>query len=183
LPIGCLQPVQDVFADMAEVGAITTAPDGTPLTKLSNCCRFCALILATESGRRACIASWSAIARQPGLQPHFVTCHAGLQYARARIEVNHELVALLIAGQFYASPPTAEEQNVRVRKLAQQHGLDAAALADAATHLSVLDERTQGRIGDWLERVSHTFEHVGHERVALLNRLRRIAAMSSVESL
>jgi hypothetical protein len=40
----------------------------------------------------------------------------------------------------------------------------------------------RSRIAQWLERVSHTFEHVGQERVALLSRLRRIAAMSTLET-
>lgn len=183
LPIACLQPVQDVFADMAEVGAVITAPDGVPLTDMSNSCAFCSQILASESGRRACIASWRALASQADRQPQFVTCHAGLQYARARIEVNGELVGMLIAGQFYTEAPDAQEQEARVRKLAQQHQLDAAALREAAAHLAVLDGRMQTRIGMWLQRVARTFEHVGQERVALLNRLRRIAAMSSIDVL
>jgi excisionase family DNA binding protein len=182
LPIGCLQPVQDVFADMAEVGAVTTAPNGQPLTTISNSCRFCSLILASESGRRACVASWQMIANDTDPRPHFTSCHAGLQYARARIEVNGALVAVLIAGQFHATAPDAVEENTRLRQLAADHGIDATELADAARKLLVLDERTRSRIRDWLERVSHTFEHVGQERAALLSRLSRIAAMSTFDT-
>lgn len=182
LPIGCLQPVQDVFADMAEVGAVTTAPDGQPLTKISNSCQFCSLILASESGRRACVASWQKIANDNDSRPHFTSCHAGLQYARARIEVNGALAAVLIAGQFYATTPDPVEENKRITQLAATHDIDATELADAAGKLSVLDERTRSRIADWLERVSHTFEHVGRERAALLGRLSRIAAMSTLDT-
>jgi excisionase family DNA binding protein len=181
LPIGCLQPVQDVFADMAEVGAVTTAPNGEPLTKISNSCRFCSLILRTESGRRACVASWQQIAADSDPRPHFTSCHAGLQYARARIEVNGTLAAVLIAGQFHATRPDPAEDQARVRQLARAHGIDERELADAASHLPILEERTRSRIADWLERVSHTFEHVGQERAALLSRLSRIAAMSKLE--
>jgi excisionase family DNA binding protein len=182
LPIGCLQPVQDVFADMAEVGAVTTAPDGQPLTKISNSCQFCSLILASDSGRRACAGSWQKIAAEPDHTPRFVTCHAGLQYARARVDVNGALVAVLVAGQFYASAPDPVEESERVGQLAARHGIDPAQLAAAAGKLSVLDQRTRLRIADWLERVSHTFEHVGRERAALLSRLSRIAAMSTFDA-
>jgi excisionase family DNA binding protein len=182
LPIGCLQPVQDVFADMAEVGAVTTAPDGHPLTKISNSCRFCSLILASESGRQACIASWHAIAGNGDHQPRFMTCHAGLQYARARIEVNGSLAAVLVAGQFHATAPDPAEERTRIQGLASAHDIDEQELSEAACTLPVLDERTRTRIAGWLERVSHTFEHVGQERAALLSRLRRIAAMSSMET-
>jgi excisionase family DNA binding protein len=181
LPVGCLQPVQDVFADMAEVGAVTTTPNGTPLTKISNSCRFCSLILSTESGRRACVASWQKVAADGGHRPHFTTCHAGLQYARAPIDINGTLAAVLIAGQFYATPPDPAESVERIRSLARSHGVDEQELTEAAAKLSVLDERTRSRIANWLERVSHTFEHVGQERAALLSRLRRIAAMSTLE--
>ncbi len=89
---------------------------------------------------------------------------------------------MLVAGQFYTAAPDAQEQQARIKKLAQQHHIDPAALTDAAARLPVLDERTQTRIGAWLQRVASTFEHVGKERLALLNRLRRIAAMSAIDT-
>jgi CRISPR/Cas system-associated endonuclease Cas1 len=88
---------------------------------------------------------------------------------------------VLIAGQFYATPPDPAESVERIRSLARSHGVDEQELTEAAAKLSVLDERTRSRIANWLERVSHTFEHVGQERAALLSRLRRIAAMSTLE--
>jgi excisionase family DNA binding protein len=87
LPLNCIQPIQDVFADITQVSSLTTAPDGTPLTRLSSPCAFCSLILASDSGKQACIASWRKLATQPEVRPRFVTCHAGLHYARARIEI------------------------------------------------------------------------------------------------
>ncbi|NTU84986.1 MAG: helix-turn-helix domain-containing protein, partial [Chloroflexales bacterium] len=79
LPLHCIQPIQDVFAEVAGVGAITVAPDGTPLTTQSNGCRFCALVQASPSGQRACQESWRRLASAtPGT---FATCPAGLNYA------------------------------------------------------------------------------------------------------
>lgn len=182
LPLHCLQAMQNVFAEIAGVGAVTTAPDGEPLTTISNSCRFCNLILGTESGRQACVASWRKLAAQPDRHPAFMTCHAGLQYARARIEIDNSLIAVLIAGQFYADQPDADEQAARLRQLAAKHQLDLDTLTEAARDLPVLDSRMYTRIGGWLESVAHTFEDVGRERAALLERLRRIAAMSTLEN-
>jgi excisionase family DNA binding protein len=182
LPLHCIQAMQNVFAEVAQVGSVTTAPDGEPLTKISNSCRFCNLILASQSGRRACVASWQKLAEQPERHPQFVTCHAGLQYARARIEVGKASNPMLIAGQFYLTPPDPGEQATRVQQLATLHGLDRSALADAATALLVLDERKQAQIGKWLETVAHTFEQIAHERAELMGRLRRIAAISDLEA-
>jgi excisionase family DNA binding protein len=182
LPLHCIQPIQDVFAEIAGVGAVITAPDGEPLTSLSNGCRFCALIQSSASGRCACIASWRRLAEHPDRQPTFVACHAGLQYARARIDLDGALVALLIAGQFYASPPDPDEVRRRIEQLAAAHGIDARALAEAARDLPTLDQRMRDQISAWLERVAQTFEAIGHERAELVGRLRQIAAMSTLEA-
>jgi excisionase family DNA binding protein len=180
LPLHCVQPIQDVFAEVAGVGAITTAPDGEPLTLLSNACRFCALMQSSESGRQACIASWRRLAEQPERRPVFAACHAGLQYARARIELNDQTAAILIAGQFYADPPGPAEAEQRVGRLAAAHGIDRRALAEAALEIPALDQRARGKIGAWLERVAGTFETIAHERAELMGRLRRIAEMSAL---
>jgi ligand-binding sensor protein len=182
LPIHCVQAIQNVFAEVAEVGAVTTAPDGEPLTQISNPCAFCSLILSTESGRQACIASWRELAGKPEHLTRFASCHAGLQYARARIEVDGDFTAMLVAGQFHAAAPTPEEEAALIRRLAETHGLEAQALAEAARELPVLSQKRQARIGSWLETVAHTFEDIGHERSVLMRRLRRIAEMSMLDA-
>ncbi|HIP69904.1 MAG TPA: helix-turn-helix domain-containing protein, partial [Anaerolineae bacterium] len=88
LPLECVQTVQDVTADTMEVGAVVTDEDGFPLTAVSNSSRFCQLILGTESGRQACMASWRRLFRQGGDAAQMLTCHAGCQFARAPIVIN-----------------------------------------------------------------------------------------------
>ena len=41
LPVHCLQVIQDVFAEMSNVGSLTADPEGQPLTEISNSCEFC----------------------------------------------------------------------------------------------------------------------------------------------
>ena len=182
LPLHCVELIQNVFADIAEVGSITTDPRGEPLTELSNSCTFCNLIVASPQGRDACIASWRRLADQPEQHPRFATCHAGLQYACARIELNSHLEAMLIAGQFYAAPPDPQEEAERIRRLAEKYGIDPQALLQAACDLTVIDERKRSQLGNWLESVAHTFEDIAHERAMLMDRLRTIAAMSTLEA-
>jgi excisionase family DNA binding protein len=182
LPIHCIQPIQDVFADIAQVGSLTTAPDGAPLTTISNSCHFCSLILGSESGRLACIESWRKLASQSERRPQFVECHAGLHYARARIEIDGKLEAMAIAGQFYAARPDQTEENARLQKLAVLHGLDVQALQESAKEIRVVDKRMESQIGKWLEKIAHTFEQFGRERSDLMGRLRRIAAMTDIHS-
>jgi excisionase family DNA binding protein len=182
LPLHCLQPIQNVFAEIAQVGAVTAAPDGEPLTQLSNCARFCNLVLATESGRSACIESWRELARISDQPAKFANCHAGMQYACSRVEVEGGLVAVLVAGQFYAQPPDPGEQAARVARLAQTHRIDPAELAAAASELKTLDETQRARIENWLEDVAHTFEQIADERAQFMSRLERIAEMSTLST-
>ena len=181
LPLHCIQPVQDVFAEIAEVGSVTTNKNGTPLTHISNSCDFCKLILGSDQGRAACTESWRKLVDQRDASPEFVTCHAGLQYARARIEVRDELLAILVAGQFYVQKPDAEEEGKRIEMLAKKYNISKDLLTQASKQISVLNERNTKQISGWLERVAHTFEDISSERVSLIGRLRQIAEMSVIE--
>lgn len=178
LPIHCLQVVQDVSAETAEVGALTTDTDGLPLTEISNSCHFCNLILSTQSGRQACINSWRKLAQQYDAQPRFVTCHAGFHYARARIEVNGVPTAMLIAGQFFISPPDPAVREAQIQQLAERHGLSAAELSACDQQPNILSKSKQMKITTWLKKLADTFAILSLERADMLDRLQRIATIS-----
>ncbi|NPV55422.1 MAG: helix-turn-helix domain-containing protein [Anaerolineae bacterium] len=181
LPLHCMQPVQDVFGEIAEVGSVTTNTNGEPLTRISNCSDFCKLIMGSAEGRAACMSAWRSLVERRQAVTEFVTCHAGLQYASAPIEVQGELVAILVAGQFFTSQPDPEEEAQRIQTLAKKFDVDPQLLAQAAGHLSVLDERKVSQIGQWLQRVALTFNQISSERAGLMHRLRQIAEMSDIE--
>jgi excisionase family DNA binding protein len=181
LPLHCMQPVQDVFAEIAEIGAVTTNPEGEPLTRISNVCGFCSLILDSEEGRRGCISSWKQLAEQKEATPEFVSCHAGLQYARAAIEVRGNLIAMLVAGQVHTQPPEPEEESARIRQLAEAYSIDPALLEKAAKDVPTLDHRKLAQLTGWLEDVAETFEDISAERADLMSRLQQIAEMSALQ--
>ncbi|MBK8617177.1 MAG: PocR ligand-binding domain-containing protein [Anaerolineales bacterium] len=181
LPLHCMQPVQDVFAEIAQVGAVTADKNGNALTRISNSCDFCKLIMGSAEGRVACLESWGRLVAQEDTAPEFTTCHAGLQYARARIEVRSELIAILIAGQFYIQKPETEEENLRIEALARKYHISQDLLMQASKQISVLGDRKIPQISGWLERVASTFEQISSERVNLMGRLRQIAEMSIIE--
>ncbi len=180
LPISYIQGMQDVFAEMAQVGSVTTHLDGEPMTEVSNSCPFCQAILNSPSGRQACIESWRKLAETPTDTPQFFTCHAGFKYARASIKVDGEPIAMLIAGQFYDKPPTTDMLDRYTRTLADKHNLDYAALRQAAAENHLLAKHTLTHIEAWLTKISAMFEKIGQERAALRDRLRRIADLSSL---
>lgn len=176
LPLHCVQAIQDVFADLARVGAVTTSTGGEPLTQVSNGCRFCALIQATEAGSAACRASWRALAARSDRTLRIATCHAGLKYIHARIEVDGHPAAMLIAGQFRVDDALLDTQ-----RLARDVGVDPGALAEALDEVTILDERMRAQLGVWLQKVAHTFEEIGRERAAMISRLRAISDLAVLD--
>ena len=181
LPLYCVKTLQDVFAEIAQVGSVTTDPNGIPITEISNLTPFCALMLSNKTGRARCIASWKNLAEKSKLNGNFHTCHAGLNYAAANIEIDGAFVALLITGQFYAQNPDPIEVEKRLKNIAEEYGIDLVTLTQAARLLNVLPEVTRSHIFRWLEKVAGTFGHLGQERTEMVNRLRQIAAMSSIQ--
>ena len=180
MPLFCIQLIQDVLADIAKVGSITTDPEGKPITKISNSCDFCNLILASPSGKKACIASWRALASQTAEQPKFFTCHAGFQYARGAIRKDGKLLAMLIAGQFYADEPDPKTVENKISELAEKHNINPKKLAAAAQKISVLDERWRQQIAEWLQKTASALENVTIERAEFLQRLKSITELSSI---
>jgi ligand-binding sensor protein len=176
-----MQPVQDVFAEMAEIGSIMVDTQGMPLTRISNSCEFCNHILKTENGLKACQDSWSQLTRQFALAPEFTACHAGLQYARAPVLVCGEPVAFLVAGQFYSEEVNSVEEEIRIETLAAQYRLDPGLLRAAAIRIRVLDVRLVSQISRWLSRVAKAFEQIGAERADMLARLHHIAEVSTFD--
>ncbi len=180
LPIQCLQSIQDVSAETVEVGAIITDTNGRPITEISNSCAFCNLILSTESGQKACIESWRKLAEQHEKLPQFSTCHAGFQYARARIEADGDSPAMFVAGQFFTSPLDPAVRQAQIQQLAKKHGLDAAELAAVDRPQHILSDKAQTKISRWLQKLADTFTLISLERADMLGRLQRIASISAV---
>ena len=103
-----------------------------------------------------------------------------MQYTGAPIEVKGELIAALVAGQFYLQqqPPEAEQE--RLHGLAEKYHIDPELLSRAVRSVQVLDERKTTQISGWLEKVTGTFEEISSERAGLMYRLEQISVMSNL---
>ena len=180
LPVYCLQPIQEVFAQTGDVGAVTTDLNGKPLIPVSNSCTFCNLILATEKGRARCEASWKKLADQTNRQPHLESCHAGLTYARGRVVVQDQFVAMFFVGQFVVDDPERIRTQAHLTELAEACGVDGKALRRAASEIRVLPRKRAERLLNLLQMVADTYSHIGQERLDLLTRLKKVAEIAGV---
>jgi excisionase family DNA binding protein len=175
LPLHCIQAIQDVFAHLAHIGAVTTRLDGQPLTSISNPCRLYSLMQTYVAGRQQCVTTRRELASRSERRPQLTTCPAGLSYLHMRIDVDGQPIAVLIAGPF-----RLDETGVDTKQLSHAHDLDAAEIAATAADVPLLTARAYQDIGISLQRVAQTFEAIGHERAQMLDRLQRIAALSTL---
>jgi len=180
LPIHCIQPIQEVFAEMAQIASLTTDMNGIPVTEFSNSCKFCNMILSTDKGRQGCINSWKRLEFNNETDANFNKCHAGLSYAGASIHHENQPIAKLIAGQYYIEKQDETARREEVQRLANNFGLDPEELCKAEKELPVLDSRIKALIGKWMSKVAKTFEYISGEREHLISKLKNIAELSNL---
>ncbi len=175
LPLTCVQPVQDIFAYAAEVGALVTDLAGARLTEPSHNSPFCRLVLSTPQGEAQCQASWRALAADPNGSAGIRRCHAGLGYTGRPVQVGDEPVALAFCGQFLLA---GDELNPT--PVADRCRLDPAALEAAAADLPRLETEQLDKLNDLFDKVGEAFSHIAQERHDFMKRLSRIADIASV---
>jgi len=187
LPLDCIQPIQDIFAEALDVGAVITRLDGEPITEISNCSPFCRLVLSSPRGRERCVASWRSLAGQADRRPRLHTCHAGLMYARGRIEVADEFVAMSFMGQFITARPGSRQavpdgwnREATIADLSADCALDADALQAAADQIYTVSPADHPRLNRLLQKLTDALSEIGCQRLTLLNKLRGIAKLSEI---
>jgi len=180
-PSDCVQKVQEIYAGIIGIGAISVTLKGETLTEPTFSNPFCKMMLSNPSSRAACQASWRKIALHTTGQPPFQVCHAGLSYVRSSIEFNDRPAAWMISGQFYTNPTDREKEQERLQQLAVKHDLPISKLTEAASKIPVLNKSQQTQVQDWAPKVASTVQSILCERSDLLGRLERIAELSAIQ--
>ncbi len=179
-PMHCVQAIQNVFAEIGQVGAVTVDPTGEPLTELSHTCSFCKLIQSSPAGHAACRESWGEIARSKSEPGVLFTCHAGLTYARGALGAETTATGWLLGGQCHVEESDPREEKKQVNQIAQRYGLDPSKLEEAARDIPVLDGERRLSIAEWPEKVAVTINSILVERAGLMDRLQKIAEISNL---
>lgn len=179
-PTECVEKLQGVFAGILGVGAITVNLSGEAITEPVFSNRFCRLMLSNPSSKKACQESWRKIAMQATGNPKFHVCHAGLCYLRSPIKMDDKTVAYMVTGQFYISSQNPEEIQEKIVKVSQKHQLPLSELSGSAMEIPVLKNSQQTKVIEWAPKVSETVQSMLCERSDLVNRLERIAEISSI---
>jgi len=179
-PSECVSKVQDIFAGILGIGAVTVTLQGELLTEVTFCNPFCRMMIASPSGKKACQESWRKMTQKTGKQPPFMTCHAGLNYMRAPIVFNEKPTAWLIAGQFVVQSAERSQDENRIRSLAEKHGLLANELSAAAAKIPVLRQTQLTQVQEWTPKVAATVQSILCERSSFMDRLQQISELSAI---
>lgn len=180
-PSSCVAEVQDIFAGIIGIGAVTVTMQGTPLTQTSFSNPFCKLMMSSETGKRACQGSWRKITEKGSNRDGCHICHAGLCYKRAKIESDGKQIAWLIAGQFYLDAPDREENKKFIGELAEKYQLPKKELIEAVKKIPVLKKYQLDQVQEWTPKVAGTVQSILCERADLIGRLKRIAELSLID--
>jgi excisionase family DNA binding protein len=178
LPLPCLEAMQQLFSEAAEVAAVVVDPEGQPLTEFSNTCAFCDQILASETGRQRCTRSWAALAEGLDSAPRLHRCHAGLLYARTIINVNNKPLAAVIAGQALSDTDPVEGQPERLAELAEACAIPVPRLQEAYPTIHRLDHIHLDKMLHLLRILGVAACRIGGERQRLVAKLDRIAQIT-----
>ena len=123
IDVRVLQEIQDGFAEVTGMAALTTDADGNPVTKGSNFTDFC--MKYTRRSKLGC-ERCERCDREGGEQTHRTgraaayPCHAGLMDFAAPIMVNGEFIGSFIGGQVLTEKP---DEN-KFRRIAAELGIN-----------------------------------------------------------
>jgi excisionase family DNA binding protein len=179
-PVDCVNKLQDIFAGILGVGAISVNLEGEPLTALMFSNPFCKMMLSNPNTKMECQESWCNIAMKTTGKPPFHVCHAGLCYLRSPIKMDGQKVAWMITGQFYVAPQASGKAHDNILNVARKHKLDVRALEIAAGKIPVLKQAQQQQVQEWAPKVTETVQSMLCERSDLVNRLEKIAEISAI---
>lgn len=134
-----LQKLQDDFAEMTGMAAITRDADGVPVTFESNAPDFC--VKYTRTSEEGCMRCEQCY--QKGVQQVIESgkaavyfCHAGLIEFIAPIMAGGKFVGSFIGGQVFISTPDPEP----LKKIADEIGVDSEEYLEAAGRVNVISQ-------------------------------------------
>jgi excisionase family DNA binding protein len=177
-PAHCVQPVQDLFAEVSGLSAIILDVEGEPQTEISNPCDFCRLLWKSDRGRAACLQNWREFARQAAAGENLLTCHAGLSYWVHPVMENSKRIGWFITGGCLRQSSETAQQ--RLEELSQQYDIPFDLLQDAFEKIPRIPPDIHSRVNSWPAIAARAVEGILRERTSFIERLQQIANLTQI---
>lgn len=176
-----LQSLQDGFARLTGISASIRNPDGEQITRPTEQPAFCALMQSCASGASACQDSHAGAAMvilqsESSGEPVLHECHAGLSQYVAPIVVSGRQLGTIIVGDRPRRPLDGAALSV----LAQRHGLDSAALEEAANRMALWSDRGMSAATAFVQQLANTIAKLCYQSYQLRQRIDELAVLRDV---
>ncbi len=149
ISVGTLQSIQDGFAKLTGMAALTTDADGNAVTNGSNFTDFCMdLTRKSREGCRRCGQCDKKGGEDALLSRKSVaySCHAGLVDFAAPIMLGGEMIGSFIGGQVLTEEPDEE----KFRAIARELSIDEDKYITALRKVKIVDKKQVEAAADFL---------------------------------
>lgn len=176
-----LQSLQDGFARLTGISASIRNPDGEPITRPTEQPAFCGLMQSCPSGAAACRESHAGAARSiqekaSGEELVLHECHAGLSQYVAPIVVSGKQLGTIIVGD----RPRRPLDGGSLATLSQRHGIDLAALEEAANRMALWSDRGMSAATTFVQQLANTIAKLCYQSYQLRRRIDELAVLREV---
>ncbi len=166
IEVPMLQRIQDAFANMVGIAALTTDKYGVPVTKGSNFTDFCTKYTrATSLGKvrcEECDKRGAEITMESGTACSYY-CHAGLVDFAAPIIANGKMVGSFIGGQVLTDPPDMEQ----VERVALELGIDPEEYKEAIKKVRVVEKSMVDKAAESLCAIASVISNIAFQSYSL----------------
>ena len=163
IDVKVLQKIQDSFAKMTGMAALTTDADGVAVTEGSNFSDFCMKYTRTSklgcTRCEQCDRQGAEMALESGRSVIYA-CHAGLMDYAAPIMADGKLVGCFIGGQVLVEPPDFDQ----VREIAVEIGVDEEEYVEAAGRIRVLEQDTVDKAAEFLYTIADVLSDMAYNK-------------------
>ena len=176
-----LQKVQDGFANMTGMAALTTETDGTAVTEGSNFSDFCMRYTrGSEIGCercKQCDSQGASLALERGDSVVYF-CHAGLMDFAAPIMAEDKMVGCFIGGQVLTESPDPEQ----VLTIAQEIGVDGQEYLRAVEKVNILEQKTIDSAAKFLYMIADVLSEMAYNKYLVYRANQELERSSHMKS-
>lgn len=181
IDVQVLQRIQDAFSELTDMASLTTDTQGVPVTEGSNFTDFCTCYTRkTSVGRMRCeqCDQFGAHDTWESGKPTTYFCHAGLIDYAAPIIADGKMVGCFIGGQVLTHSPDPE----KIRKVAEEIGVDPDDLYAAAQKVHILDKKTIDHAAQFLYTIANILSDMAYGKYLALQANKEIEKAANMKS-
>ncbi len=162
IDVPILQKMQDAFARMVRMAALTTDENGVPVTKGTNFSEFCTeFCRKSDIGRKRCenCDKMGAVMSLEKHGPVSYYCHANLVDFAAPIMLKDKMIGSFIGGQVLAEEPDLD----RIREVAREIEVDEESFVEAAKKTQIVPKAAIDRATAFIYEFSEILSDMAYK--------------------